>query len=154
MKKRNLLIVISFIILLLIGIVIVIVVFNRQKYYKTQEKFVMPADLDFADNKLLYGNWNSRKLEIYNNEELKLSFEDVYEKTIKFYSDNLISVCYLKEDDYICTDSDYAFIDSKLYISADTYISKVSEVILDGNSLKLKYKYNNQEYSLLYFERE
>lgn len=164
-KEIKLIICAILIILVIIAIVILLLINKPEKPNNNADNngnsnsndnntnYVIVPDDDLVDNEKLIGNWNSIRTEVYEDNELVLSFIDTTDKNLQIYSSSGIKVCYISEGDLICTDGNYSYVNSKLYVDVDTYLSNESELMLEENKMIIKSIINDSEYSLLYLEK-
>ena len=158
LKKEKLYITIIVILLVLIAIVGLIVYGGKIIKIDSDEDYIniiaLPEDNDFEDNKKLYGEWNSRILKIFENNE-EISSNDLTDKSILITDDKMIRICYRENDEFICENTEYSYVNDILYIEKDSmFLSNEQEVSFEDDYLILKSKINDTKYSALYFLNE
>lgn len=154
-NKKIILIAISIIILIII-ISLVLILTNKKDNKPTINKYNLPIDNDYEDNKKLYGSWNSVYMEIYKKNKLSTTLKDLNKFNIQIPMYDDILICYIEKEELKCEKKKYSFIDNILYVEEnDLYIRPKSEIILKDNYLIIKTINNDEDdYSLLYFEKK
>ena len=167
MNKKKVILLIFVVLLVVFGVYITVLYFNGNTEGASNNNIVdnieetytidnLPKDSEYDDNKLLYGGWESKKLEIYRDNKLEVTVDD-NSKVIQVYNDDKMEVCYIENDaELICSTSNYSFSENTLYvISNDLYLSGKRSVIFKNNFLILISYLNNdtKDYSMLYFTK-
>lgn len=143
--KKKILIILMIIILICMLSIIGIVIYEKHINNSSNTSIVVDK---------LYGYWYSTHLEIYENGEIKFDLIDINDKMLNIYSDSQISICSSNEE-LKCTDTNYSIKDNKIFIEDDsTYLKSGSQLIMDNEVLIIKNTNNEDNYTLLYFERK
>lgn len=153
-NKKIILIAISIIILIIV--ISLILIISNKNNKPTINKYNLPIDNDYEDNKKLYGSWNSIYMEIYKKNKLSTTLKDLNKFNIQIPMYDDILICYIEKEELKCEKKKYSFIDNILYVEEnDLYIRPKSEIIFKNNYLIIKTINNDEDdYSLLYFEKK
>ena len=167
MNRRQIILVLILTLLVALGVYITILYFNRNDTIEEvnsninylNETYVadtLPDDMEYEDNKQLYGGWKSEKIEIYRGGKIKTTIID-NKSVIQIYNNDKMDICYIDDDtELICDTNYYSFIDNILYITSnDLYLSGKRDVIFKNDYLILKLYLNNtiEDFSMLYLKK-
>ena len=105
-------------------------------------------------NKEIYGKWIMEKSQIFDNNKVKLTNENLYDSYIIINEDN-IDVCYREDNNSKCTKCNYRIEDNKIITEGERgYLADINEFSLKDELLIFKKEMNESEYVQIIFERE